>query len=244
MIGMLRDIGASQGAGDRAMMRGFAVIACLLSCAAALAGCDLSMTEQRKLATYAPSTLWADGTSARPLPDHVVAQGAVERTAAEKTPPPVTTALLARGRERFDIFCAPCHGLAGDGDGIIVAHGFPAPPSYHIDRLLAAPAQHFYDVITDGYGVDVLLRGSRRAARSLGDRRLYPRAAIVAPRNGRPNSRRVGERPMRLRILRWRCNAERRIRRRGLVNARADCYCLLQSEQSPRPVGWSGLYSG
>lgn len=135
------------------MMRGFAVVACLLSCATALAGCDLSMTEQRKLATYAPSTLWADGTSARPLPDHVVAQGAVERTAAEKTPPPVTTALLARGRERFDIFCAPCHGLAGDGDGIIVAHGFPAPPSYHIDRLLAGPAQHFYDVITAGYGV-------------------------------------------------------------------------------------------
>ena len=70
-----------------------------------------------------------------------------------KTPPPVTAALLARGRERFGIFCSPCHGLAGDGDGIIVAHGFPAPPSYHIDRLLAAPAQHFYDVISHGYGV-------------------------------------------------------------------------------------------
>jgi mono/diheme cytochrome c family protein len=134
------------------MMRGLAIVACLLSCTGALAGCDLSMTEQRKLATYAPSTLWTDGTSARPLPDHVVAQGDVRRAAAEKTPPPVTTALLARGRERFDIFCAPCHGLAGDGDGIIVAHGFPAPPSYHADRLLAAPAQHFYSVITGGYG--------------------------------------------------------------------------------------------
>ena len=51
------------------------------------------------------------------------------------------------------VFCAPCHGLAGDGDGIIIEHGFPAPPSYHIDRLVAAPAQHFYDVMTDGYGV-------------------------------------------------------------------------------------------
>ena len=61
--------------------------------------------------------------------------------------------LLERGRERFGIYCSPCHGLAGDGDGVIVAHGFPAPPSYHIDRLLAAPAQHFYDVITKGYGV-------------------------------------------------------------------------------------------
>ncbi len=96
--------------------------------------------------------MWTDGTSARPLPDHVVAQGDVERAAAEKTPPPVTAALLVRGRQRFGIFCAPCHGLAGDGDGIIVAHGFPAPPSYHIDRLLAAPTQHFYSVITDGYG--------------------------------------------------------------------------------------------
>ena len=64
-----------------------------------------------------------------------------------------TAELLARGQERYGIFCAACHGLAGDGDGIIVAHGFPAPPSYHIDRLLAAPAQHFYDVITRGYGV-------------------------------------------------------------------------------------------
>jgi len=118
-----------------------------------LAACGLSMTQQRKFKTYAPSHLWADGTSARPLPDGVVAQGAVARNHEETDPPPITQALLERGRERFDIYCAPCHGFAGDGDGIIVAHGFPAPPSYHIDRLLAAPAQHFYDVITHGYGV-------------------------------------------------------------------------------------------
>jgi len=118
-----------------------------------LAGCGLSMTEQRKYTTYAPATLWPDGASARPLPDHVVAQGAVERHDEEAKPPPVTLALLERGRERFGIYCSPCHGLAGDGDGIVVAHGFPAPPSYHIDRLLAAPAQHFFDVITEGYGV-------------------------------------------------------------------------------------------
>jgi len=121
--------------------------------ALALSGCGLSMTEQRKLKTYAPTTLWPDGTSARPLPSDVVAQGDVERAAAEANPPAASEALLGRGRERFDIYCSPCHGLAGDGDGIIVAHGFPAPPSYHIDRLVAAPAQHFYDVITKGYGV-------------------------------------------------------------------------------------------
>jgi mono/diheme cytochrome c family protein len=111
------------------------------------------MTQQRKLATYAPSSLWPDGTSARPRPEHVVAQGDVKQDAAAKTPPPVTTDLLERGRERYGIFCAPCHGLAGDGDGIIVAHGFPAPPSYHLDRLVAAPARHFFDVMTQGYGV-------------------------------------------------------------------------------------------
>jgi mono/diheme cytochrome c family protein len=127
--------------------------ATIIALALLLAGCDLSMTRQRKLKTYSPAQLWSDGTSARPLPAHTVAQGDVARAAAEKSPPPVDDALLARGRARFDVYCAPCHGLAGDGDGIIVAHGFPRPPSYHIDRLAAAPAQHFVDVITRGYGV-------------------------------------------------------------------------------------------
>jgi mono/diheme cytochrome c family protein len=134
-------------------MRVFALLAAFAVFAAALGGCDLSMTQQRKLTTYAPTSLWPDGSSARPLPANVVAQGDVERAREASTPPPVTTALLARGQQRFGIFCSPCHGLAGDGDGIIVAHGFPAPPSYHIDRLVAAPAQHFYDVMTGGYGV-------------------------------------------------------------------------------------------
>jgi len=135
------------------MTRAGARLMVLAACASVLCGCDLSMTEQRKLPTYAPTSLWRDGTTARPLPAGVVAQGDLGLAAKAKHPPPVTAALLERGRERFGIFCAPCHGLAGDGDGVIVAHGFPAPPSYHIDRLLAAPAQHFYDVITNGYGV-------------------------------------------------------------------------------------------
>jgi mono/diheme cytochrome c family protein len=115
-------------------------------------GCGLSMTEQRKYKTYAPSTFWADGASARPLPDGVVAEGDVAAV-AEPAPPDVSPALLARGRERFGIYCAPCHGLAGDADGIIVAHGFPKPPSFHGEHLLAAPAQHFYDAMTKGNGV-------------------------------------------------------------------------------------------
>jgi mono/diheme cytochrome c family protein len=134
------------------MMRGVTLLA-LVASGCALSSCGLSMTEQRKLKTYAPTSLWKDGSSARPLPDNVVAQGDVQRAAEAKTPPPVTAALLERGRGRYDIFCSPCHGRAGDGDGVIVAHGFPTPPSYHIDRLVASPAQHFYDVMTDGYGV-------------------------------------------------------------------------------------------
>ncbi len=118
-----------------------------------LTACDYSMTVQRKSGTYAPSAVWSDGASARPLPEGTVAQDAPARAEAESSPPPVSEALLRRGQERFGIYCAPCHGLAGDADGVIVAHGFPKPPSYHDERLLAASARHFYDVITNGYGV-------------------------------------------------------------------------------------------
>ncbi|HUS05268.1 MAG TPA: cytochrome c [Bryobacteraceae bacterium] len=67
-------------------------------------------------------------------------------------PLPVTRELLLRGRERFNIFCSPCHGYTGSGNGMIVRRGFTAPPSYHIARLKDAPVGHFFDVITNGYG--------------------------------------------------------------------------------------------
>jgi mono/diheme cytochrome c family protein len=66
--------------------------------------------------------------------------------------PPITSQLLARGRERYDVFCSPCHSVAGDGDGYIARRGFPHPPSYHSDRLRAASDAHLYAVITQGYG--------------------------------------------------------------------------------------------
>jgi mono/diheme cytochrome c family protein len=67
-------------------------------------------------------------------------------------PLPITLATLERGRERFDIYCSPCHSRAGDGDGMVVRRGFPNPPSYHTDRLRKAPDAHLYSVITHGYG--------------------------------------------------------------------------------------------
>jgi mono/diheme cytochrome c family protein len=66
--------------------------------------------------------------------------------------PPITVDLLAHGRERFDIFCAPCHSIAGDGDGMIARRGFPHPPSFHTDRLREVSDAHIYAVITEGYG--------------------------------------------------------------------------------------------
>lgn len=82
-----------------------------------------------------------------------LAQGGAAAAPGFANPLPITPALLARGQNRFDIYCAPCHSRAGDGDGMIVQRGFPAPPSYHTARLRNAPDSHFYQVITDGYGV-------------------------------------------------------------------------------------------
>jgi|GEM_PF-180833 len=68
-------------------------------------------------------------------------------------PLPITPTLLARGRQRFDIYCAPCHSRVGDGNGMIAERGFPHPPSYHTAALRNASDSHFYQVITNGYGV-------------------------------------------------------------------------------------------
>ena len=126
----------------------------LLAIVLAVAGCDdQSMRQQNRFDTYAPSKIWPNGSEAQPLPAGVVAQGDLARAMDTKQPPPVTAYLMRTGREKFGIFCSPWHGLAGDGDGMVVQRGFPAPPSFQIDRLRGAPAQHFFDVITDGYGV-------------------------------------------------------------------------------------------
>jgi mono/diheme cytochrome c family protein len=117
-----------------------------------LAGCDVSMTQQKRYSTEAPAAFWPDGASARALPSHVVAQDDLARDRDAAKPPPVSPALLARGHERYDIYCSPCHGLDGAGTGMVVRRGFPKPPSYFDQRLLAAPAATFYDAMTKGYG--------------------------------------------------------------------------------------------
>ena len=131
-------------------MRGRAIFVVAL---ALLAGCRHDLADQPKYSTFAPSSLWKDGGAARPLVAGTVARGALDRRDALATPPPVDAALLLRGQERYGIYCTPCHGPTGQGDGYVVQRGFPAPPSYLSARLRQAPAEHFVEVITQGYGV-------------------------------------------------------------------------------------------
>jgi len=149
-----------------------AAAVCLLCLLAACERARQDMYDQPRYKTYAASPMFEDGASARPLPAGAVPHargdfadssggragtGAVLRDqqadAAQQNPYPVDLQLLRRGQQRFTIYCTPCHSPAGDGDGLVVRRGFPAPPSYHIDRLRAAPDRHIYDVITHGYGI-------------------------------------------------------------------------------------------
>ncbi|MBP7148355.1 MAG: cytochrome c [Acidobacteria bacterium] len=112
--------------------------------------------------TFEKSDFFSDGQLARPLPEGTVARGQLAEDAVAtgreggrllaEGPLPVTPGLLRRGQERFEIYCSPCHGRLGDGDGMIVRRGFQRPPSYHADRLRAAPDGYLFDVITEGYG--------------------------------------------------------------------------------------------
>lgn len=122
--------------------------------AATVAGCsDQSMTRQPHYGTNAPAPAFANGTAAQQPPAGTVAVEDAAFHREETNPPPVDLALLQRGKERFGIFCTPCHGYAGDGDGAIVRRGFPHPPSYYSPALMQASGQFIFDVITHGYGV-------------------------------------------------------------------------------------------
>ena len=126
----------------------------LLMAALAIAGCHqtLTMSDQKKLAEWERSNVFRNGKVLQsPAPGSISREQDVSNIFAEK--PPMTLALIQRGRERFNVFCSECHGYGGDADGMVVQRGFPRPPSFHEARLLAAPDEHFVDVITHGYGV-------------------------------------------------------------------------------------------
>ena len=118
-----------------------------------LSACDLSMEQQPRDKPQRSGSLWPDGPPRRPPPEGTIAMDQPARDTAFATPPPLDMALIERGRERYGIFCAPCHGVRGNGDGPIVRRGFPAPPSYRAARLVAAPPAHIVEVITRGYGI-------------------------------------------------------------------------------------------
>lgn len=118
----------------------------------ALASCKRhDMYSQGKSTYWDRSRFFPDGKSMRKPPEGAVPVRETDPDVPQ--PAAATPALLARGEQRYNIFCAPCHGRTGDGDGMIVQRGFPHPPSFNTDRLRQANAAHFYDVITNGYGV-------------------------------------------------------------------------------------------
>ena len=137
-------------------------IALLLTAALALAACS-QMDRQKRYDAYGRAALFADGAVNQTPPEGTVAQEDAGLQAAAMTRPPMSLALLERGRQRYAIACIQCHDPAGYGEGVITARGFPRPPSFHDPRLRAMTSAQVVEVITHGYGV------------------MYPHADRVAP---------------------------------------------------------------
>lgn len=136
---------------------------CFILLALAATACRQDMHDQPRFEPLEKNSFYADGRSARPVIAGTVARGQLNiddhfytgKINGELTttfPFPITKNILERGRERFNIFCTPCHGALGYGDGMIVQRGFRPPPSFHIQRLREAPVGHFFDVMTNGLG--------------------------------------------------------------------------------------------
>ena len=135
----------------------------LATLAIAFVGCRQDMQDQPKYPPYRKSDFFGDGRSARPLVSGTVARGQLREdllfasgksgTAfADTFPIPVDEPLLRRGQERYRIYCAPCHGALGRGDGVIVRRGYRQPSSFHVDRLRQQPVGYYFDVISHGFG--------------------------------------------------------------------------------------------
>ena len=133
-------------------MRGAYRLAALALAAPLLAGCGkANMDSQAKAKQWDENPFFADRSSMRQPVPGTVARDAPDAPAPQ--PAVITAALLERGRTQFNIFCSPCHGQSGDGRGMIVQRGFPAPPPLWLPRLEQAKASYLYDVITNGHGV-------------------------------------------------------------------------------------------
>jgi hypothetical protein len=145
------------------VLAGLRKLVCLGGVAMLLAGCRLDMHVQPKYLPYEPSNFFDDGRSERPVVPGTVARGQLHTdellytgkengVVSDKFPFPMTRADLERGRERYNIYCTPCHDYTGSGQGMIVQRGFPPPPSFHLESMRRAPAGHFFEVITNGFG--------------------------------------------------------------------------------------------
>lgn len=137
----------------------------LLALAPVATACRMDMHDQPKYQPYEKSAFFPDQRAARPVVEGTVARGHLNadrwfyegrgpsnETVAE-FPSPVTAATLTRGRERYDIYCSPCHDRTGGGNGMIVQRGYIKPTSFHDDRLRTAPVGHFFNAMTNGFGV-------------------------------------------------------------------------------------------
>jgi mono/diheme cytochrome c family protein len=136
---------------------------CLLAAAVLATGCRQDMHDQPRYKPYAATDFFGDRRSARTPVAGTVARGhlredthlyfgKVNDAFARELPMPVTRELLTRGRDRFNIYCSPCHGRTGTGEGMVVQRGFKQPPSYHEARLREEPVGYFFDVMTNGFG--------------------------------------------------------------------------------------------
>ena len=148
----------------RAMWRRLQPVWVLVFITLMLTGCArLDMQDQPKYRPFRKSTFFGDERSARPQvagtvgrgqlhEDNLLFSGKSGTVFADTFPVPVDEALLRRGQERYRIYCSPCHGLLGRGDGMVVRRGYRPPSSFHVERLRAQPAGYFFDAISHGFG--------------------------------------------------------------------------------------------
>jgi mono/diheme cytochrome c family protein len=140
--------------------RPFSGACALLTVLLVVSGCNLrqDMANQARQNPLSPSDFFSDGRSERTLVENTVIRGSIDDDQyvipkdSNAFPILVTQELLERGRERYGIFCTPCHGIQGDGNGMVAMRGMKHPPSYHSDRLRQAPNGYVFEVITNGFG--------------------------------------------------------------------------------------------